>query len=140
MYAEIVIGHIRPVFGSLQHMCIFALALDAHPDYPCILLFNRDEDLSRPTSGLQLTADGLICCGDAAAPTQHVLPWEPALPAPPLRPLSRPPLTLTLALALTLALGSSPAVAVDGEAGGTWMGYNPTSGAVAALTNVRCSL
>ena len=48
-------------------MCIFALALDAQPDYPFILLFNRDEFFERPTTALEWQSDGLVCAIDSQA-------------------------------------------------------------------------
>lgn len=38
-------------------MCITAIALNAHPNYPFVLLFNRDEAFERPTSEVIEWAD-----------------------------------------------------------------------------------
>lgn len=45
-------------------MCIFAVALDALPDFPFILAFNRDEHFSRPTEVPRIHEDGLLCAID----------------------------------------------------------------------------
>ena len=71
-------------------MCILALALESHPDFPLILLFNRDERFDRETEPVAPHEDGCV----------H---------------------------------------ATDVEAGGTWMSINSHTGALAALTNVRCA-
>lgn len=68
-------------------MCILTVAVNAHDDFPLIMLHNRDEYHSR-------TATPLIQRGDILA-------------------------------------------AFDELSGGTWMGVNVRTGAVAALTNVR---
>ena len=48
-------------------MCILVLALDAQEDFPVLLIFNRDEEFARRTTGLQCGADGVVCCTDEQA-------------------------------------------------------------------------
>ena len=45
-------------------MCIFVLALDTLPDFPFILIFNRDEYFTRPTTPPRILEDGLLCAID----------------------------------------------------------------------------
>ena len=70
-------------------MCILAIGVECHPDWPLVVVHNRDEEWGRSTDPPQ-SHDGVIYARDAVA-------------------------------------------------GGTWMGLNSTSGAFAALTNVRSS-
>ena len=48
-------------------MCILVLALDAQEDFPVLLIFNRDEEFARRTTGLRRGADGVVCCTDEQA-------------------------------------------------------------------------
>ena len=43
-------------------MCLIVIGIDAHPDYPLILLGNRDEFYERPTKNFFfLEREGILC-------------------------------------------------------------------------------
>jgi uncharacterized protein with NRDE domain len=44
-------------------MCLAFIAIDQHPDYPLLLLFNRDEDYARPTKSAHWWPGGTIYGG-----------------------------------------------------------------------------
>mmetsp|Transcript_39615 Transcript_39615/g.104575 ORF Transcript_39615/g.104575 Transcript_39615/m.104575 type:complete len:288 (-) Transcript_39615:183-1046(-) len=48
-------------------MCIFALAIESHEDFPFILIHNRDEDWNRATDPLAEHEDGQLYCKDLKA-------------------------------------------------------------------------
>jgi len=48
-------------------MCIMALALDTQPDFPVILVFNRDERFDRKTTDLAVHEDGCVYAMDEQA-------------------------------------------------------------------------
>lgn len=58
MYKKIDFLRLQPRPAALASMCITALALEAHPCFPFILVHTRDEDWDRATEPVQTHDDG----------------------------------------------------------------------------------